>query len=73
MQDPDQMPCSVASTLFANVAFLGTHGIDWGLYAFYNMGIFAGPGGSVGCAVRLENRRSRVQPPPRSVTFFRED
>ena len=31
----------------------------------------AGLCGSVGCAVRLETRRSRVQPPPRSVTFFR--
>ena len=30
----------------------------------------AGLGGSVGCAVRLETRRSRVQPPPRSATFF---
>ena len=29
--------------------------------------------GSVGCAVRLETRRSRVQPPPRSATFFRGD
>ena len=33
----------------------------------------AGLGGSVGCAVRLETRRLRVQPPPRSATFFRED
>ena len=33
----------------------------------------AGLGGSVGCAVRLETRRSRVQPLPRSATFFRED
>ena len=31
----------------------------------------AGLGGSVGCAVRLETRRSRVQAPPRSATFFR--
>ena len=31
----------------------------------------AGLGGSVGCAVRLVTRRSRVQPPPRSATFFR--
>ena len=31
-----------------------------------------GLGGSVGCAVRLETRRSRVQPPS-SVTFFRGD
>ena len=29
----------------------------------------AGLGGSVGCAVQLETR-SRVRPPPRSVTFF---
>ena len=28
-------------------------------------------GGLVGCAVRLETRRSRVQPPPKSATFFR--
>ena len=34
---------------------------------------FAGLGGSVGCAVRLETRRSRVQTPPRSATFFRGD
>ena len=33
----------------------------------------AGLGGSVGCAVRLETRKSRVQPPPRSATFFRGD
>ena len=31
----------------------------------------AGLGGSVGCAVRLETRMSRVQPPLRSATFFR--
>ena len=30
-------------------------------------------GGSVGCAVRLETMRSRVQPPPRSATLFRGD
>ena len=33
----------------------------------------AGLGGSVGCAVWLETRRSRVQPPPRSATFFHGD
>ena len=33
----------------------------------------AGLGGSVGCAVRLETRRSRVQPTPRLATFFRGD
>ena len=27
----------------------------------------------LGCAVRLKTRRSRVQPPPRSATFFRGD
>ena len=32
-----------------------------------------GLGGSVGCVVRLEIRRSRVQPPPRSATFFHGD
>ena len=35
--------------------------------------VTASLGGSVGCAVRLETRRSRVQPPPRSATFFRGD
>ena len=30
-------------------------------------------GGSVGCAVLLETRRSRVQTPPRSATFFHGD
>ena len=32
-----------------------------------------GHGGSVGCAVRLETRRSRVQPLLRSATFFHGD
>ena len=41
------------------------------IYFMYCMA--AGLGGSVGCAVRLETRRSRVQPPPRSATFFRRD
>ena len=35
--------------------------------------LWAGLGGSVGCAVRLETRRSRVKTPPRSATFFRGD
>ena len=35
--------------------------------------VLAGLGSSVGCAVRLETRRSRVQPPPRAATFFRGD
>ena len=33
----------------------------------------AGLGGSFGCAVWLETRRSRVQPLPRSATFFHGD
>ena len=43
------------------------------LIFFFFFFFFAGLGGSVGCAVRLETRRSRVQPPPRSATFFRGD
>ena len=35
--------------------------------------IGASLGGSVGCAVQLETRRSRVQPPLMSATFFRGD
>ena len=35
--------------------------------------LLASLSGSVGCAVRLETRRSQVQPPPRSATFFRGD
>ena len=31
---------------------------------------FASLGGSVGCPIWLETRRSQVQPPPRSATFF---
>ena len=33
----------------------------------------AGLGGSVGCAILLETRRSQVQPPLRWATFFRGD
>ena len=36
-------------------------------------GQLAGLGGSVGCAVRLETRRSPVQPLPTSATFFHGD
>ena len=43
--------------------------------SFVNNGQIAikctGLGGSVGCAVPLETRRSRVRSPPRSATFFR--
>ena len=49
--------------------------ILWSLWANFVQISYgaAGLGGSVGCAVRLETRRSRVQPPPRSATFFRGD
>ena len=38
-----------------------------------NFTLSVGLGGSVGCAVGLETRRSRVQPLPKSATFFRGD
>ena len=38
----------------------------------YNFPILWRSCGSVGCAVRLETRRSRVQPPPRSAISFVE-
>ena len=44
---------------------------DFGAFLMDSTPDSAGLGGSVGCAVRLETRRSRVQPPPRSATFFR--
>ena len=34
---------------------------------------YASLGSSVGCAVRLETRRSRIQSPMRLATFFRGD
>ena len=46
--------------------------IDKATRNIISMASEAGLGGSVGCAVRLETR-SRVQPPPRSATFFRGD
>ena len=58
------------------VAFLGisTYRFMQGVCcAIISSSSLAGLGGSVGCAVRLETRRSRVQPPPRSATFFRGD
>ena len=43
------------------------YGILFWLLQYLNM---SGLSGSVGWAIRLETRRSRVQPPPRSATFF---
>ena len=52
---------------------IGTHKITY-MVRHDNIHVHvAGLGGSVGCAVRLETRRSRVQPLPRSATFFRGD
>ena len=47
--------------------------LAWPLECSHPFLTLAGLGGSVWCAVRLETRRSRVQPPPRSATFFRGD
>ena len=49
------------------------HGGTVPLFTVSTTKISCGLGGSFGCAVRLEIRRSRVQPPPRSATFFRGD
>ena len=43
------------------------------VFFFYLIIIMVGLGGSVGCAFQLETRRSWVQPPTRSATFFRGD
>ena len=56
------------------VFFLFSQILHGGVMAILQMYLpLIGLGGSVGCAVRLETRRSRVQPPPRSATFFRGD
>ena len=56
--------CMNCQALYSENLFLNT--ICWEKYS-------VSLGGSVGCAVRLETRRSRVQPPPRSATFFHGD
>ena len=43
------------------------------LFLKFETVLSTGLSGSVGCTVRLETRRSWVQPPPRSATFFRGD
>ena len=48
-------------------------GMTFLLYSGCYKSCEASLGGSVGCAVQLETRRSWVQPPPRSATFFRGD
>ena len=52
-----------------------THTLLWVgiLFSCYPLVCPASLSGSVGCAIRLETRRSWVQPPPRSATFFRGD
>ena len=61
-----------ASKVMATV-FWDSKGIILIDYKPAGTSITAGLSGSVGCAVRLETRRLRVQPPPRSATFFRGD
>ena len=76
-EDTDQMPHSVASDLglhYLPITLLGVSRLQWVKFlvnVFKKLYLLseAGLGGSVGCAVRLETRRSRVQPPPRSATF----
>ena len=65
---------SVARTSLGSWKFVRDMGSSshWGLIIAPGQEA-AGLDGSVGCAVRLETRRSRVQPPPRSATFFRGD
>ena len=43
------------------------------IIVIWSTGATAGLGGSVGCTVRLETRRSRVQPMLMSATFFHGD
>ena len=81
--DPYQMPHSAASDLGLHclpITLLVVSRLQWvtlkgTLNTILSLVLFQGTnlGGSVGCAVRLETRRSRVQPPPRSATFFRGD
>ena len=63
---------------FCNYIFIAnSKNLPQSLYHMVKYHVFnsfgAGLGGSVGCAVRLETRGSRVQPPPRSATFFLGD
>ena len=57
--DPDQL-ASEEANYFGSTLFVKI-GYTWAIL-----------GGSIGCAVRLETRRLRVQPPPRSATSFTE-
>ena len=55
------------------VGFTNSYGVTI-IYVGDNMSyIGIGLGGSVGCAIRLETRRSWVQPLSRLATFFRGD
>ena len=63
-------------TTFSDAGFLGILRVkeDSGFIVWKRLNIvFVSLGGSVGCTFRLETRRSRVQPRPRSATFFRGD
>ena len=64
--DPDQTDPKEQSDL-------GPHCMQKWLLKLHADDKAAGIGGSVGCAVQLETRMSRVQPPPRLATFFHGD
>ena len=67
----------LTKALIAKLLFAVAQCMDVQMYFTFQYSLnymyIAGLGGSVGCAVRLEIRRSRVQPPSRSATFFRGD
>ena len=75
--DPDDTPWSATSHLGLHCLLRPVCPNSYGKYSSYIiMSKFkivtewAGLGGSVGCAVRLETRRLWVQPPPRSIDWL---
>ena len=66
--------CCTEKQTGSQVVFLSENLASVSIHLYFEVFriVLGGLGGSVGCAVRLETRRSRVQPPPRSETFFRE-
>ena len=78
-----QRSFSGCMALLADMNLYCSHIMPWTHFflawpIWYSLCLYVNPcpaslSGSVGCAVRLETRRSGVQPPPRSATFFRGD
>ena len=62
-----------ACHIIPHCVVLSFHVFCFFLLSQSSINIISGLDGSVGCAVRLETRRSWVQPLPRSATFFRGD